>query len=113
MRVEYAALFNQHLERIEQFCAQHETSPAYRSLLDDIDTVIIPNLERFPRIGKPYLEATVESTEALMAVAKLPRNAGNLLRKYVHDDYILLYVLGDDTLHLVAIRHHKETTFIP
>jgi len=113
MRVEYSALFLVHLERIAAFCADHETLAVYRNLLDDMDSIVVPNLERFPHIGKPYLETTMESTEALMAVAKLPRNAGHLLRKYVHDDYIVLYILGDDTLHLVAIRHHKEASFIP
>lgn len=113
MRVEYSALFDVHLQRIAAFCTVHEAPAAYRSLLDDVDTVIIPNLERFPHIGRPYLETTMESTEALMAVAKLPRNAGILLRKYVHDDYVILYILGDDVLHLVAIRHHKETSFSP
>jgi plasmid stabilization system protein ParE len=113
MRVEYTGLFEARLECIATYAATVEGFPAYERLLDDIDGVIVPNLERFPLIGKPYLETTQQSTEALMAVAKLPRDAGHSLRKYVHDDYILLYVLGGETLHLVSIRHHKESTFNP
>ena len=96
-----------------EFLASAETGQHYDSLLDDFDHIIVPNLRAFPEIGKPYVGNAQQSTEALMAVAKLPREARSILRQYVHDDSSILYVLGPELIHIVAIRHHRESTFIP
>jgi plasmid stabilization system protein ParE len=101
------------MSRIGEFLVSAEAGHRYESLLDDFDQIIVPNLGAFPQIGKPYIGDTQQSTEALMAVAKLPRDARSNLRQYVHDDYSILYVLGPELIHIVAIRHHKESTFIP
>ncbi len=48
-----------------------------------------------------------------MAMARLPRDAEEKLRQYIHGDFMLLYAVSTDAIHLVSIRHHRESTFIP
>lgn len=101
------------MREISRFVLKQEAVQTYDRLLDDLEHVIYPNLRAFPHIGKPYLEGPVQSTEALMATAKLPRNAAHTLRQYVHDDFVILYTVLPDSIHLISIRHHRESTFNP
>ena len=48
-----------------------------------------------------------------MAIAKLPKDAVHSLRRYVHDEFLILYVDLPDSIQLVSIRHHRESTFNP
>jgi hypothetical protein len=101
------------MTRVSEFLVRAELRHEYGSLLDDFDQIIIPNLATFPQVGKPYIGNAQQSTEALMAVAKLPREARSTVRQYIHDECCILYVLGPELIQIVAIRHHKESTFIP
>ncbi|MCW0413770.1 hypothetical protein NB709_003646 [Xanthomonas sacchari] len=49
----------------------------------------IPNLRRFPRIGRPYLDTTPQSAEALAQLAALPAGVPDALRIYLHGDYVM------------------------
>jgi hypothetical protein len=113
MIVRYSESYVVRMAQIAAFFKEVDASPVYRRLLDDISGLVIPNLKAFPLLGKPYLEGPVQSTEALMATAKLPRNSGQILRKYVHDDFVILYAALPDAIHLISIRHHRESTFNP
>ncbi|MEO6080800.1 MAG: type II toxin-antitoxin system RelE/ParE family toxin [Steroidobacteraceae bacterium] len=99
--------------RIREFLVGAEALHKYDSLLDDLDHTIIPNLEAFPQIGKQYIGDVQHSTEALMTVARLPRNARTALRQYIHDEYTILYVLAPDMIHIVTVRHQHELSFTP
>jgi ParE toxin of type II toxin-antitoxin system, parDE len=113
MIVRYSAPYVARMAQIAAFLKEADASPVYRRLLDDISGIVIPNLNAFPLLGKPYFEGPVQSTEALMATAKLPRDANKLLRKYIHDDFVILYAVLPDAIHLISIRHHRESTFNP
>ncbi len=105
--------FRKRMREIRQFMLELEEIQVYDRLLDDLRHVVYPNLGAFPLIGKLYLDGKVQSTEALMALARLPRDANQKLRQYSHGDFTLLYAVSTDAIHLVSIRHHKESTFIP
>ncbi len=74
---------------------------------------VIPNLRRFPRIGRRYLEQPPQSAEALAQLAALPAGAADRLREYLHGDYLILYTAATPghLVHLLSIRHHSELSF--
>ena len=72
---------------------------------------VIPNLRRFPRIGRRYLEKPPQSAEAMAQLAALPPGAADALREYLHGDYLILYTITGSTVYLLSIRHHRQLSF--
>ena len=75
--------------------------------------MVIPNLARFPRIGRRYLDNPPQSAEALARLATLPEGSASALREYLHEDYLMLYaaVEVNTTVDLLSIRHHRQLSF--
>lgn len=86
---------------------------AFDALLAEIRATVIPNLRRFPRMGRPYMANPSQSAEALAQLASLPAGAANALREYLHGDYLMLYTVVDAnaTVYLLSIRHHRQLSF--
>ena len=110
-RVEFTASFNQRLESIEAFLAEADALQAYDKLLDGLRRTVVPNLRRFPRIGRRYLDKPPQSAEAMAQLAALPPGAADALREYLHGDYLILYTLASSTVYLLSIRHHRQLSF--
>lgn len=76
----------------------------------------IPNLERFPGMGRLFFERPTRSVEArngmdglharLKAIAK-----DGEIREYVMSHDLLLYARFDATIYLLSIRHHRQLSF--
>ena len=111
IQVELTASFIERLESIETFLAEADAPQVYDQLLDGLRRTVIPNLRRFPRIGRRYLDQPPQSAEAMTQLAALPPGAADALREYLHDDYLILYALTDSTVHLLSIRHHRQLSF--
>lgn len=111
--VELTDSFLERLDAIEAFLGVAGADPAFDTLLDELRTVVIPNLARFPRIGRRYLETPLQSAEALAQLASLPADSIDRLREYLHGDYLLLYALAEAhaKVHLLSIRHHRQLSF--
>jgi len=116
-RVELTASFLEHLDAIEACLVEAEAGFVFDELLADIRATVIPNLRRFPRIGRRYLANPPQSAEALAQLAALPAGAPDALREYLHGDYLLLYSVVDApeqaqaTVYLLSIRHHRQLSF--
>jgi plasmid stabilization system protein ParE len=112
-RVELAASFLERLESIEAFLVKADAGFAFDDLLAEIRATVIPNLRRFPRMGRRYLANPPQSTEALALLAAMPAGAPEALREYLHGDYLLLYVVmeSQETVVLLTIRHHRQLSF--
>jgi len=112
-RVELTASFRGRLEAIEAFLAEADATFAFDRLLTELRTTVIPNLRRFPRIGRRYLEQPPQSAEALAQLAALSAGAADRLREYLHGDYLILYTVATPgrLVHLLSIRHHRELSF--
>lgn len=112
-RVELTASFLERLEAIEAFLTEADAAFAFDSLLAELRVTVIPNLRRFPRMGRRYLEQPPQSAEALAQLAALPAGAADRLREYLHGDYLILYTVGTPSrlVHLLSIRHHRELSF--
>lgn len=111
IQVELTASFIERLESIETFLAEADALQAYDKLLDGLRRTIIPNLRRFPRIGRRYLDKPPQSAEAMAQLAALPPGAADALREYLHGDYLILYTLTGSTVYLLSIRHHRQLSF--
>ncbi len=90
-RVELTASFLERLDAIEAFLSEANAAFAFDDLLAELRATVIPNLARFPRIGRRYLDNPPQSTEALAQLATLPEGSANALREYLHGDYLMLY----------------------
>ena len=111
IQVELTASFIERLESIETFLAEADAPQAYDKLLDGLRRTVIPNLRRFPRIGRRYLDQPPQSAEAMTQLAVLPPGAADALREYLHGDYLILYTLTGPTVYLLSIRHHRQLSF--
>ncbi len=111
VRVELTASFLERLNSIESFLAEAGAPAAYDGLLATLREKVIPNLSRFPHIGKRYLDTPPQSVEALDQFARLPRSAADGLRQYLTGDYLILYSLAGPTVYLLSIRHHRQLSF--
>jgi plasmid stabilization system protein ParE len=113
VRVELTASFLERLEAIEAFLTEADAAFAYDKLLAELRATVIPNLRRFPRIGRRYLDRPPQSAEALAQLAALPAAAADRLREYLHGDYLILYTVASpgDVVHLLSVRHHRELSF--
>ena len=115
--VRLTANFERNLADIERFLTEAEAHRAYDVLLDELLDTVIPNLERFPGIGRPFLAhpaRSVESSNALEALrAKLLALTpdAEALREYILDHYLVLYAQVGGNLSLLAIRHHRQLSF--
>lgn len=110
--IKLTAHFERNLESIESFLAEAAALQAYDRLLDELAGTLIPNLERFPAMGRDLLERPVGSVEAVNALERLQtRLQGGELREYMLEDYLVLYARFDTQIHLLAIKHHRQLSF--
>ena len=112
-RVELTASFLERLDATLAFLLEADAGFAFDSLLAELRATVIPNLRRFPRIGRRYLANPPQSAEALAQLAALPAGAPDALREYLHGDYLVLYAAmeADATVVLLSIRHHRQLSF--
>ena len=112
-RVELTASFLERLDAIEAFLVKADAAFAFDELLVELRATVFPNLARFPRIGRRYLDNAPQSAEALAQLGALPAGAANSLREYLHGDYLMLYAAMDvrATVYLLSIRHHRQLSF--
>lgn len=103
--------FLERLDSIEAFLTEAEAHFAYDDLLVELRAAVIPNLRRFPRLGRRYLDFPPQSAEALAQLAQLPPGTADALREYLHGDYLILYTLVESTAYLLSIRHHRQLTY--
>lgn len=115
--VKFTENFERNLEGIERFLTEIEPSQTFESLLDELLDTVIPNLERFPEMGRPFLARQPRSVETTNAIATLRAKLSALtqdmdaIREYVLKDYLLLYALIGEAIYLLAVRHHKQLSF--
>ena len=112
-KVELTASFLERMDAIEAVLIEADAALSFDGLLAELRATVIPNLARFPRIGRRYLDNPPQSAEALAQLATLPTGAANALREYLHGDYLMLYTAteADAIVYLLSIRHHRQLSF--
>lgn len=112
-RVELTASFLQRLESIDAFLRETDAPQGYDALLAALRGTVIPNLRRFPRMGRRYLDQPPQSAEAIAQLARLPAGAADRLRVLGSGDYLILYAEENKSsiVYLLSIRHHRQLSF--
>jgi ParE toxin of type II toxin-antitoxin system, parDE len=110
-RIRIARNFDRNLDQIAGHLG--EAVGAFDALLAHLFDAVIPNLERFPRVGVDFLGRTGRSTETRALKRRLlnlvPRSWE--LREYIAGDYLILYLVHATTVELLSIRHHLQLSF--
>lgn len=115
--VKLTANFERNLADIERFLTEAEAPQAFDGLLDELLDTVIPNLERFPGMGRPFLNRAVGSVEATNALTALRAKLKTLLsdtnglREYVMNLYVVLYSQTGRDMYLLSIKHHRQVSF--
>ncbi len=116
-RVEITKSFLERLDAIEAFLVDADAGVAFDDLLVELRATVIPNLQRFPRIGRRYLANPPQSAEAMAQLTTMQVGAPDALREYLHGDYLMLYTVVDAlpetraSVYLLSIRHHRQLSF--
>ncbi len=116
LTVKFTANFERNLEAVEAFLDVAQAPQAFDALLTELADKVIPNLERFPGLGRLFLDRTLRSVEVSNGVEELRRKLdrigqGGELREYVMSHYLVLYARFDTTLYFLSIKHHRQLSF--
>ncbi len=108
--------FERNLEDVERFLEENDAKNAFDLLLDELTDTLVPNLENFPKMGRPFLARPALSVEAISRVEKLRTHLDVLcsnsdIREYVLSHYLVLYAATETTVYLLSIRHHRQLSF--
>ena len=118
-QIRSTANFSVNLDSIEAFWDACEFPEGHGKLLAELASSTLVHLQNHPRMGRDFLQRQAESIDAQARLQKLDtllRTQGAStpnaeIREYVMSDYLLLYALADDVIHLLAIKHHKQLSF--
>ena len=105
--------FENNLDTIQQYFIDNEVPQQFGILIEELFGTIIPNLERFPYIGKDFLDrqpGSVEGMNLLDSIHQYLKGEGEV-REYITGDYLILYTLMGNNLYLLSIKHHKQLAF--
>ena len=114
--VKLTANFERNLLEVETFLLEAEAPHAFDALLDELTDTVIPNLERFPGLGRLFLARPARSVEVANGIARLTAQLGSIatdgeLREYVMAHYLVLYARIKDVVYLLSIRHQRQLSF--
>lgn len=114
--VKLTANFERNLGQAEAFLLEANAPQAFDALLDELTDTVIPNLERFPGMGRLFFERPIRSVEASNSMDALKRKLNVIakdgeIREYVMSHYLVLYARFDATIYLLSIRHHRQLSF--
>ena len=114
--VKLTANFERNLGQAEAFLLETNAPQAFDALLDELTDTVIPNLERFPGMGRLFFERPIRSVEASNGMDVLKRKLNVIakdgeIREYVMSHYLVLYARFDATIYLLSIRHHRQLSF--
>ncbi len=109
--VRVTANFQANLDAVEAFLEQADAPQAFAAVLDDLAAGVVPNLERFPEMGRPFLERPADSVESRAKIERLESGIGRaVLREYLAGDFLILYAVRDQTVYLLSIKHYRQLT---
>ncbi|KIG04218.1 type II toxin-antitoxin system RelE/ParE family toxin [Caballeronia concitans] len=108
--------FEARIADIERYWQRLDQPRSFERMVEAFETKAEPLLERFPAIGRLFLNTVPDTYVALLDCEELIQETEGAkeraeLREFVFDDYVLLYLLVGDTVLLASIRHCKELSF--
>ncbi len=112
LAVKITANFKRNLDEIEKFLIDADATQSFEALIDELTSTVIPNMERFPKMGRNFMDRPARSIEASNGLDRLRKKlGGGELREYVLNDFLLLYAQYGQTVYLLSIKHHRQLSF--
>ena len=112
LAVKITANFERNLEEIERFLTDADATQFFDALLDELTSTVIPNIERFPKMGRNFMDRPARSIEVSNGLDTLRKQLRDgELREYVLNDFLLLYAQYGQTVYLLSIKHHRQLSF--
>jgi len=113
LRPFFSENFADNLDQIRRFL-ETTNSLVFDRMMDRLFDDIVPLLCQFPRSGRDFLSVGTASLEALASWKRLQKvlKKGDELREFVFDEYILLYLVRQKLLICLAIKHHRQLSFV-
>jgi len=104
--------FSANLLAIQVFLGS-EGHKRFERFLDRLFDEIVPRLCRFPKSGRSFLTHAIHSAEAKSLVKKLRMrlNRDDDLRECIVDEYVVLYLLSDNRIVFLSVKHHRQLSF--
>ena len=110
--VKVSASFEASLQEAKNFLITAGQPLAFDALVDELLTRVVPNLGRFPAIGRALLDEKAGAVESLSAQEALKQRADHLqLRQYVSPSFLLIYAAAKDAVYLLNLRYYKQLSF--
>jgi plasmid stabilization system protein ParE len=105
--------FDRNLAEVREFLSAAGAPKAFDGLVARLVDHVIPNLQRFPDLGADFLARAPLSADGVALFEEVVRVAGpgSQVRQLIDGDYVILYLVAGGTVHLLAIRHHRQLSF--
>lgn len=112
-RVRITANFLANLDAIRTFSIQQDAEVGFDSPITRLFGDVIPNLERFPKMGRNFLtrEPLSDEGKAKLHALKMTSGKNTQIREYIADEYLFLYAVRDSVVFMLSIRHHRQLSF--
>jgi plasmid stabilization system protein ParE len=112
-QVRLTANFQQNLDSIRKYLVEQQAEAAFSNLIDRLFDDVIPNLQRFSKMGRDFLARDPLSDEgrAKLHALRLKSGSKTEIREYITEDYLLLYAVRDSVVYLLSLRHHRQLSF--
>ena len=112
LAVKITANVERNLDEIERFLIDAGATQFFDALLDELTSTVIPNIERFPKMGRNFMDRPAHSIEGSNGLDSLRKQIGvGELREYLLSDFLLLYAQYGQTAYLLSIKHHRQLSF--
>ena len=112
LAVKITANFERNLIEIENFLTDAGATQFFDALVDELASTVIPNIERFLKMGRNFADRPARSIEASNGLDALRKQLGDgELREYVLSDFLLLYAQYGHPVYLLSIKHHRQLSF--
>lgn len=104
--------FAENLDAIREFLGQ-DGRAAFARLLECLFDDLIPTLCQFPQSGRPFFDHPSRSLETRAARRRLRRliRPGDDLREFILGEYLLLYLVRENKVIFLSIKHHRQLSF--
>ena len=115
--IQVSSDFDARLADIERYWDRVDQPRSFLRLVEAIEKKVMPLLRRFPAIGRRVFNSKPDAVDTLLVMEELAElmqargwGPGDL-HEYLFDDYVLLYLLSNDVVTFLSLRHTKEVSF--
>jgi hypothetical protein len=120
IEIRKTANYSANLDSIEAYWDTCQFPVGNDRLMTELAEAVMVHLQNHPRLGRNFLRRQTPSIETQSRQQKLEALLATLgtdtdhaeIREYVMTDYLLLYALVGAVIYLLAIKHHKQLSFL-